>query len=244
MPPFTVHTLAECPELRRDLPRLHAAAWPRFMFENATAVRYWFELESRFADWQIAFCTPAKALIAVGYTIPIQWDGTLDDLPAGWDDAIERGLHSLAANTLVALVALIEPSFQGQHLGPALLRAMLAAATARNWRNLIAPVRPSLKCHYPLTPIDRYAAWMNPQHLPFDPWLRAHVRLGAQQLSVAPVSRKIRASITQWETWSGLSFPESGHYIVPGALTPIEIIHPQAGVYLEPNIWVRHRIGP
>lgn len=36
-------------------------------------------------------------------------------------------------------------------------------------------------------------------------------------------------------------FPESGHYVVPGALVPITIDRERdQGVYVEPNVWMVH----
>jgi hypothetical protein len=38
-----------------------------------------------------------------------------------------------------------------------------------------------------------------------------------------------------------MALPESGVYIVPGALVPIEIDREQdEGVYVEPNVWMVH----
>ena len=39
----------------------------------------------------------------------------------------------------------------------------------------------------------------------------------------------------------GLAFPESGAYVVPGALVPVEIDRERdEGVYVKPNIWMVH----
>ncbi len=40
-----------------------------------------------------------------------------------------------------------------------------------------------------------------------------------------------------------MQFPESGAYIIPSALVPVEIdIAKDEGVYLEPYVWVLHEI--
>jgi len=33
----------------------------------------------------------------------------------------------------------------------------------------------------------------------------------------------VRATVTDWEHWTGLHFPESGRYILPGAFQPIRV---------------------
>jgi hypothetical protein len=54
----------------------------------------------------------------------------------------------------------------------------------------------------------------------------------------------IAGTIAPWEDWTQMSFPESGHYVVPGALLPVEIdCENDSGVYLEPNVWVEHKLG-
>jgi hypothetical protein len=41
-----------------------------------------------------------------------------------------------------------------------------------------------------------------------------------------------------------MRFPESGDYVVPGALAPVHIDRDRdEGVYVEANVWMRHEIG-
>jgi hypothetical protein len=121
---------------------------------------------------------------------------------------------------------------------------MSEIARGRGLKSLIAPVRPNEKPAYPLTPIERYIDWTRDDGLPFDAWLRVHARLGAEILKICPRSMTISGTVEQWETWTGMAFPESGDYIVPGALTPVRIDRERnEGRYVEPNVWMRHAIG-
>jgi hypothetical protein len=62
-------------------------------------------------------------------------------------------------------------------------------------------------------------------------------------IRVCPQSMLIRSTIANWETWTKLRFPESGTYVVPGALNPVEMDVPgDQGVYIEPNVWMQHPI--
>ena len=46
-----------------------------------------------------------------------------------------------------------------------------------------------------------------------------------------------------WREWTGMSFPESGSYEVPGALQPVSRnVEEDLGVYEEPNVWMRHTV--
>jgi hypothetical protein len=48
-------------------------------------------------------------------------------------------------------------------------------------------------------------------------------------------------TVAEVEEWCGLAFPESGTYVVEGALAPVEIDRERDhGVYREPNVWMRH----
>jgi hypothetical protein len=77
-------------------------------------------------------------------------------------------------------------------------------------------VRPSRKQDYPISPIERYARWTHPDGLPFDPWIRVHVRLGGRLGRVIPRSLRITGTIADWETWTHLPFPETGEALVAG----------------------------
>ena len=57
---------------------------------------------------------------------------------------------------------------------------MRAAAAAGGLDCLIAPVRPTLKDRYPLTPIESYARWRRDDGSAFDPWIRVHERFGGR----------------------------------------------------------------
>jgi hypothetical protein len=100
---------------------------------------------------------------------------------------------------------------------------MVDVTRAHGLECLVAPVRPTLKACYPLQAAEDYARWTRPDGLPFDPWLRVHARLGAELLGVAEGSMVISGSVAEWEAWSGLAFPASGEYVVPGALVPVEV---------------------
>ena len=98
---------------------------------------------------------------------------------------------------------------------PSLYVALSLLAVEHGMASLVAPVRPTLKSLYPLTTIERYARWKRNDGSPFDPWLRVHWRLGAEQLRIAPNAATIIGTVSQWEEWTGMRLPESGAYIVP-----------------------------
>ena len=241
-------TLEQRPDLAAQLWALGLEVWPEFLRHDTVCNRYWRLLYSMFARFQVLLCDPADTVIAVGHTIPLVWDGTREDLPSGIDGVLEREVrdaeHSRAPTTLSALAAMVVPSHQRRGLSAAILQAMRSTAAIHGLTALIAPVRPTLKHRYPLTSIERYVRWTQPDGSPFDPWLRVHWRLGAEFLQVAPQSMMVMGTVQEWETWTGMRFPESGSYVVPEALQPVLIDRESdCGRYEDPNIWMRHATG-
>jgi len=125
-----------------------------------------------------------------------------------------------------------------------MIEAMGAIARRHGLGDLIAPLRPTWKERYPLTPIQRYATWTREDGLPFDPWVRVHTRMGARIGPTIPHSLHITGSVAEWETWTQMPFPESGEYVFPAGLAPVRIDREQdLGEYWEPNIWLIHQPG-
>jgi hypothetical protein len=125
------------------------------------------------------------------------------------------------------------------------VQALAVAARRAGFADLVAPVRPSWKHRFPLIPMDRYATWSRPDGLPFDPWFRVHARAGASFLQVCENSMRITGTVEEWITWTGLEFPDSGSFVIPGALVPVEIdVSHDEGVYVEPNQWMLHPVKP
>jgi hypothetical protein len=173
----------------------------------------------------------------------VRWDGTIEDLPEGIDGAIARGFDEGGANVLCALVIMVPAIEQGRGVSRVALRGMVEIAREHDLEALIAPVRPNWKERYPLTPIERYASWRRQDGLLFDPWMRVHERLGAEILEPEPQSLRITGTVSKWEDWTGMAFPETGTYVFPHGLAPLEVDRERdIGRYWEPNVWMLHRV--
>jgi GNAT superfamily N-acetyltransferase len=219
--------------------------WPEYNRHGDVLNRYWGHLDDVFPEFQLVLVDDAGGLLARAHTIPLRWDGTVEGLPAGIDGAIERGFELAAsgeaANALSALAIVVNPLHQGRGLSSRVLDAMRGLTREQALVALIAPVRPSLKERYPLTPIERYAHWTRDDGLPFDPWIRTHVRLGGEILKPESHSLRITGTVAEWEEWTEMRFPESGVYVFPECLAPLTIdVEADVGRYWEPNVWMRH----
>jgi GNAT superfamily N-acetyltransferase len=247
--PTTILTARERPDLAERARGLTADVWPEYNAHGVVPLRYWPGLYDVFPDFQyVLYDKGADEVLAEGHSLPLVWDGTLDGLPAGIDGAMAAAfdLHEAGGevNTLCAMAIEIPPRHQRQGLSRTMIAAMARIAADRGLGDLIAPVRPSAKERYPLTPIERYASWTRADGLPFDPWMRVHARVGGEILRPEPTSLYIEGSVGEWEAWTEMEFPESGDYVFPRGLAPVTIDRARdVGRYWEPNVWMRHRLG-
>ena len=244
---YQLVTIDQRPDLKPQVHRLNPTVWPEFMLHDAVAARYWRDLFGTFAAFQLALCDEHENVLGAASSIPLAWDGTEDGLPAGWDAALEKGFLDReggeSPTALCGLAVSVARAYQGRGLSSMLVRGMKSLASGEGYRSLVAPVRPTLKSTYPLVPMERYIEWKHDDGSPFDPWLHVHWGLGGTYLKLAPVSMVIYGSVGDWEEWTKMRFPESGRYIVPGALQPVDIDRERdEGRYEDPNVWMNHRI--
>jgi GNAT superfamily N-acetyltransferase len=238
-------TLVERPDLVAAMHRHASAAWPEFMLHDAVVDAHWQHLDRELARWQLLLLDGPASIVATANSAPFTWDGTSAGLPAGWDDQFERTAADLQAGraptVLGALQIVVSPERRGDGLAGRMIAALRALAADAGLAGLVACVRPTDKHLYPLVPIDRYAAWTRPDGAPFDAWIRLHVRLGGRIDRPAPSSMTIRGSVGEWETWTGMSFPDSGDYVVPLATRPVSIDREaDRGTYCDENVWIVH----
>jgi GNAT superfamily N-acetyltransferase len=233
-----------------ERPDLAALAWertrdllPEYNNHGDVLNVYWGRLTEERPEFQFHVLDDDGEILGRARSIPVRWDGSVEDLPAGIDGAIARGFAEDGANVLCALVIMVPRNLQGRGLSAVAVQAMLELARRDGLTGLIAPVRPSWKERYPLTPIEHYAAWRRPDGFLFDPWMRVHERIGATILKPEPRSLRITGTVAEWEEWTRMTFPESGDYWFPGGLAPVTIDRKtESGKYWEPNVWMRHAV--
>jgi GNAT superfamily N-acetyltransferase len=243
---FRFPTDAERPDLR-GAPLLDDI-WPEFMYHDPVLNRLFLRGIRESPELQFyAWDDDRDEVVGQGNAIPAAWDGDTVTLPDGGIDAVVEARFAdsggPAPNVLCALQIMVAPSRRGEGLSGRMIRRMGELGREHGLDKLIAPVRPSLKHRYPLAPIDRYIEWRRPDGAHLDPWLRTHERLGAEIVKVAPRSMRIPGSVAEWEEWTKMQLPETGTYVVPGALVPIEIDRERdQGLYVEPNVWMVHGV--
>jgi hypothetical protein len=238
-----VVTAAERPDLweRARDDDIFRDVWPEYEHHGSNGWKFLPSVYPAHAQFQILFLDRrTERLIARGETIGLRWDGSLRDLPAGFDAVGLRGITDPMTPTAVsALAAEVDNEYQDQGLSTLLIKAMAIATKAAGLAYLLVPLRPSWKERYPLVSIERYAAWRRDDGLPFDPWMRVHLRIGGRILRPAPRSIKFHAPVADWERWTGIAFPDDGQYVFPRGLAPLTVRR-GFGTYWEPNVWILH----
>ncbi len=241
-------TVAERPDLIEAMWEM-PNPWPPFMLADPVAATFWSQLPAAFPEYQLLALDAHGTIIAKLHSVPFAWPGSDDDLPdRGLDAILERAFHDREHDTRPTATSLLEARVAPDHRGHGLSYRLLEAARDNVVRlgfdDLFGPVRPSAKSREPRTPIGEYVARVRPDGLPSDPWLRAHVRLGAHIVKLCPLSMIVPGTLTQWRDWTGLALRTSGSIEVDGALVPIHVaVEHDHAVYVEPNVWLHHRLG-
>ena len=237
-------TLAERPALMDVFWDLETS-WPEFMKHDPIGNGYYASLEE-FSEFVLVCLDEDGATVAKAHSVPFRLD--VDELPdAGWDAAIRSGLMTRLwgeePNAVSAVEIAVRPDLQGTGLSGGIVEALRDNAGRLGFAELLAPVRPNGKTDVHESMAD-YASRTREDGLPVDPWLRVHVRAGGRVDRVAPRSMVIPGTVEEWREWTGLAFDRTGAVEVPGALAPVlcDAEHGVA-VYVEPNVWVRHRTG-
>jgi GNAT superfamily N-acetyltransferase len=238
-------TRAERSGRQPHIASLQAGIWPEFLYHDPILNRLFDRVIQEDAEYQFyAWDEERQEVVGGGNAVPAFWDGEVESLPEGGVDAVVEARFADGApepNVLCALQIVIAPEARAQGLSSRMIKRMAEIGRDHGLDKLIAPVRPNVKDRYPLTPMERYVEWRREDGSHVDPWLRTHERLGAPIVKVATESMRIPGTVAQWEEWTELALPESGSYVVPGALVPVEIDRERdEGLYLEPNVWMVH----
>lgn len=237
-------TTADRPDLETQAAAAFRAEWPEFVFHDEVAGAYVERVGQYFPRFDVLLLEGGD-VVAGGWAVPLPWNGVLDDLADGYDGALVRSVESYEqghpADCLSVMAAAVRADRRGRGLAGQVLVELRRRAAATGLSRVIAPVRPTLKARYPLTPMADFVRWSRADGLHIDPWIRTHQRLGATILCVAGRSMVVDGTVAEWERWADMALPQSGSYIVPGALDVLEVSsEDDRASYVEANVWMRH----
>jgi len=95
-------TVAERPELTEPAWELTQDGFPEYNNHGDVLNVYWGRLTEERPEFQFHLIGDDGEILARARSIPVRWDGTLEDLPSGIDGAIARGFDEEGANVLSA----------------------------------------------------------------------------------------------------------------------------------------------
>ncbi|MDR0228022.1 MAG: N-acetyltransferase [Flavobacteriaceae bacterium] len=222
--------------------------WPIYVLADKVNETYWERIYDIFSSYQF-YMLEGNVVVGNGNCIPLHLtEEELKDLPdGGWDWALEKAVSDynkgLKPNTLCALQIGLNKEYQGKGISKELIVYMKEIATGLQLNSFILPIRPNLKTNFPLIPMEDYIQWKNKEGLPYDAWVRTHVKGGAKILKVCKQSMYVEGTVEEWESWTNLNFQSSGQYLLPVLLNPITIdLKENKGVYVEPNVWMQYEL--
>jgi hypothetical protein len=241
------NSVAERPDFRQRIEQIDALAYPAFM-RHTDLDPLWPAVYEVFPEYQLVmYDGDSGTHLGHGNVVPFAWNEAHDELPKSAVEmvrlALDQKRRGVRSTVLGALQAVITPTLQGNGLSPYMLKGMANLAASRGYLDLFAPIRLQQKELYPLARFESYVGWTRPDGLPNDSWQRVHVRLGATPAGIIDSWLTVIATVQDWGRWTGMIFPASGKYTVPGALVPIEIdVERNIGRYVEPHLWMRYKI--
>lgn len=224
---------------------LFAEGFPAFITADPEVKKYIGRAQEYYPHLDVILVDEAEAPAATGWGVPIAWSGEVDDLPTSFADVLRRAVEvhesGSPADTFVICGGVVHPDRKGTGTAADLVRALSETGRSHGMARVLAPLRPTRKHLYPLFSIEEYAAWVRDDGLPFDPWLRLHVRVGARVIALCPEAQTMTGTVADWERWAGTPLPASGQYVIAQGMGVLSIdTAADVGTYVEPNIWVQH----
>ena len=84
-----VITSGERPDLDGQARAAFRGEWPEFIFHGPVSAAHIGRVEECFAHYDILLLDPGE-VVAGGWGVPIQWDGSVASLPGGYDGSLGR----------------------------------------------------------------------------------------------------------------------------------------------------------
>lgn len=242
---YTVEPTSQRDWTDEQMDCLFAEGFPAFITADAEVKKYIARVREYFPHLDVILVSDDGRPAATGWGVPIPWTDDVTDLPQSFADilrvAVEAHESGADTNAFVICGGVVQPELKGTGTATELIRALIQTGQNHGMTRVLAPLRPTRKHSYPLINIDDYASWVRDDGLPFDPWLRLHVRTGGRVIALAPKAQTMTGTVQEWEQWARMPLPAAGQYVIPEGMSVLHIdTASDVGIYIEPNIWVRH----
>lgn len=220
-------------------------AFPQIISESQVIKNNWTKLETYFPEYQHFLLSNKGDLIGFINTIPFHFQNALSKLPDnGWDWMFEKGIndyeHNIEPNNLGGLQVIVRSKFKKQGYSKEILNFAKTHLHSSRFENLIIPIRPTRKHEFPQMTMASYLE-LKQQDKIYDPWIRTHVKSGAEIIKICSKSMTMKGDLMFWESMLNRKIDKSGNYKLKGALELVSIdLENNTGQYVEPNIWIKY----
>lgn len=222
-----------------------AKAFPQVIGESQIIKAFWNRLEEYFPEFQLFLVSQDDDLIGFINTIPFQYTGSMKGLPeSGWDWMFTKGIsgfeNNQPPNYLGGLQVIVRQKYQKLGYSKQILNYGKQVFKSAKLQKLLIPIRPTKKHGFPKMNMQDYMNLREENEI-YDPWIRTHVKGGAEIIKVCENSMSIRGDIKFWERILNTKLVQSGEHHLSGALSPITIdLKNNRGEYIEPNVWIKY----
>lgn len=220
-------------------------AFPSIICESQVIKNNWSRLEKYFPEYQLFLISSEGHLIGFMNMVPFYFDKYLVDLPDnGWDWMFDTGVDGFenhqAPNYLGGLQVIVTGDYQRQGYSKQIIAHAKEVCRDSTLEKVLIPIRPTKKHLQPKMSMTEYMTLIEDQEI-YDPWIRTHMKAGAQVIKICNESMTIGGDVHFWERILNREIKSSGEYELAGALSLVKIdVDHNTGVYKEPNIWIKY----
>lgn len=240
---LSIVKLVDRPELADRMTAVGEEAYPPYFAGQSNYYDAMDRLGDTVRNLKLAVVDGGNRVVAGAEAVPLTWDGTDENLPGGYDAALQMAVSvresGTQPDTLCLVNLMVSEAARGRRLTVKLAQEFWDIDVGFEPRAIICNVRGALKHEHPNTPLTEYIGWTNDDGKVYDPWLRSFLDAGARLGPVVDETLTISSSLADWTKWTGMEFPRSGEYIIPMGLAPLVADCEQdEGRYVEPGVWI------
>lgn len=237
-----IKSFADDPTLKTRVCEIEDDSFPAFLNDEPTWQRTQDDILTIFDKYHfLVIDEETDRAAAVSVSVPMVWDGTPESLPS-YNELLELCLkldiEGQEPTALVGILGAVSPDYRGQGVSELFNEGTARILQRHSISTYLSPVRPSNKQLYPNYTIEEFLSWRTADGGLVDPWLNHFEGMGATRLSVAHDAITLSAPIVQWTRWTGMLFPVSGEYVIPGGHRMLRV-DTKSGIakYGEDHVW-------
>ena len=244
----TFFDITELNETQKDQYRTAILnAFPAIVRRSPVISKYWDRVEKYFPEYQLFIINEKDDVVGFINSIPFYWNDRLDVLPReGWDWMLMKGIDDyekgVEPNSLGGLQIIVASEYLGQGYSKVIINKAKNIVVELQFNHFVIPIRPTYKSRHPHMSMTDYIQYREHDKI-YDPWIRTHLKGGAEILNVCDKAMHVYGNLSFWEDIMKQPLSTSGQYVVEGALNPINIdISKDYGEYFEDNIWISYPV--